>query len=64
LDRLEQLLVLIAQRAWVARQLVAEALAARVMDIAYPNSKNSITDRAFHDAAMEVWGVMHRLQQR
>ena len=53
-----------AQRAGVPRQQVAEALAARVEAIDYPNFKNTIQDIGYHDAAMQVWGVMHRLQQR
>lgn len=51
-----------AQRAWVPRQQVAAALSERVMTLDYPNFKNSISDRSFHDAAMGVWGVMHRYQ--
>ncbi len=51
-------------RAWVARQRVADALAARVTSIDYPNFKGSIADHELHDAAMDVWGVMHRLQRR
>lgn len=53
-----------AFRAWVARQRVAEALAARAHAIDYPNFKDSITDHDLHEAVMDVWGVMHRLQQR
>jgi hypothetical protein len=53
-----------AHRAWVPRQQVAEVLAARVEAIGYPNFKNTISDSAYHDAAMQVWGAMHRLQQR
>jgi hypothetical protein len=53
-----------AHRAWVPWQQVADALAARVMALDHPNFKNSIGDRDLHDAAMDVWGVMHRLQHR
>jgi hypothetical protein len=53
-----------AHRAWVPRRQVAEALTARVDGIDYPNFKNTIQDSDFHDAAMKVWGVMNRLQQR
>ena len=53
-----------AHRAWVPRRQVAEALAARVEAIDYPNFKNTIQDTGYHDAAMQVWGAMHRLQQQ
>jgi hypothetical protein len=53
-----------AHRAWVPRRQVGEALAARVEGIDYPNFKSSINDSDYHDAAMQVWGAMHRLQQR
>jgi hypothetical protein len=52
-----------AQRAWVPRQHVAVALAARVEAIDYPNFKNTISDSAYHDAAMQVWSVMHAYQR-
>ena len=52
-----------AHRAWVPRKQVAKALTARVEAIDYPNFKNTISDPAFHNAAMQVWRVMHRLQQ-
>jgi hypothetical protein len=53
-----------AHRAWVPRGQVAEALAARVEAIDYPNFKNTIEDTGYHAAAMQVWGAMHRFQQR
>jgi hypothetical protein len=51
-----------AHRAWIPRRQVAEMLAARVEAIDYPNFKNRIKDTEYHDAAMEVWGIMHAYQ--
>ena len=53
-------------RAPVLRDEVARVLAARVAAIPYPNFKASIArdEPTRHDAAMEVWQVMRRLQER
>ncbi|MCP9850776.1 hypothetical protein [Cyanobium sp. Morenito 9A2] len=53
-----------AFRAWVPRQRVAEAMAARVGEIDYPNFKNAIHDTAYHDAALSAWSAMHAYQSR
>lgn len=53
-----------AFRAWLPRQRVAEALSEQAQALASPNFKNSIRDPAYHDAALKVWGVMHRYQQQ
>jgi hypothetical protein len=29
----------------------------------YPNCKDSISDQAYHDAALAAWSAMHRYQQ-
>lgn len=53
-------------RASVRRGEVARVLAARAAAIPYSNFKASIApeERARHDAAMEVWRVMRRLQEQ
>lgn len=49
-------------RAFIDRTDVAEAMYAAVMNINYPNFKNSIRDDRYHNACSSVWGVMSRLQ--
>lgn len=49
-------------RAFIDRRVVAAAMQRAVMDIDYPNFKNSIKDDRYHDACSSVWGVMSRLQ--
>lgn len=49
-------------RAFIDRADVADAMFKAVMDIDYPNFKNSIKDDAYHNACSSVWGVMSRLQ--
>lgn len=50
-------------RARVGREAVAQALAAAVRGITYPNFKDSVRDRARHDAYMEVWRAMYAFQR-
>ena len=45
-------------RAEVSAEKVAEAVAARVLAIVYPNFKDSVRERGRHDAYMRVWDVM------
>jgi hypothetical protein len=45
-------------RAEVPAAAVAEVLAARVRDIAYPNFKDTVRDPARHDAYLDVWADM------
>jgi hypothetical protein len=49
-------------RAEIKREDVAQAVAAQVMGIDYSNFKGSTKDRRLHDAYMDVWGAMARLQ--
>ena len=51
-----------AHRAILPRTVVATALAATVQSIDYTNFKNSVSDRARHDAYLECWMAMHELQ--
>ena len=47
-------------RAEVPAENVAEAVAARVRAIGYPNFKDSVQKGRRHDAYMDVWSVMRR----
>ena len=49
-------------RAFIPRELVAQAMMEAVMGIDYSNFKNSIRDNRYHDACSRVWGVMSGLQ--
>jgi hypothetical protein len=49
-------------RATIPRKTVAAVLAEQVASISYPNFKSSIKEADRHDACMDVWSVMHRLQ--
>lgn len=51
-----------AFRAWLPRQRVAEVMQQQVRAITYPNFKDSIRDRAYHDAALAAWSAMYRYQ--
>jgi hypothetical protein len=51
-------------RAEVPAENVAEAVAARVRAIGYPNFKDSVRERGRHGAYMRVWDVMWRWGQR
>ena len=49
-------------RAFLPRDTVAQALAAEVTAIDYPNFKNSVVNRTLHDAYAAIWHVMAKLQ--
>jgi hypothetical protein len=49
-------------RAKLPREVVANALAERVMQLSYGNFKSSVDDDERHDAYMDVWDVMYRYQ--
>lgn len=49
-------------RAFIDREVVAEAMFQAVMNLDYNNFKNSIRDNRYHDACSRVWGVMSGLQ--
>lgn len=50
-------------RASIPREAVAEALAAAVRAVRYPNFKGGVRERGRHDAYLGVWRVMHRYQE-
>jgi hypothetical protein len=52
-----------AFRAWLPRERVAAVMQQQVEAIRYPNFKDSISDQAYHDAALAAWSAMHRYQQ-
>jgi hypothetical protein len=49
-------------RATLPRQTVADALAAAVKAIAYPNFKASVAEPDRHDAYLECWGILRGRQ--
>lgn len=53
-------------RAWLPRQRVIAVMQQQLQDLSYANFKNSIPDGeyAYHDAALEVWSVMLKLQRQ
>jgi hypothetical protein len=46
-------------RAYVTRERVAEAVQARIMELDYPNFKQSITNDAYHAGCIKVWQAMY-----
>lgn len=50
-------------RAYVDRQLVANAIAAKIAGIHYGNFKNSVKNETLHRGYACVWGVMAQLQE-
>ena len=51
-------------RADISAGRVAEAVACRIESISYGNFKNSVKDRARHDAYMNVWETLWRWGRR
>lgn len=49
-------------RAILPEARVAEVVAKNVLDINYKNFKDSVRDRDLHDAYMDVWHSMARVQ--
>lgn len=49
-------------RAVIARDAVAEALAAAVKTLDYSNFKDTVAERDRHDAYLDVWSAMHKWQ--
>lgn len=49
-------------RAYIPRRLVSMTIAEAIWDIGYGNFKDSVEDRAMHDAYARVWGVMNSVQ--
>jgi hypothetical protein len=50
-------------RASIDRCDVAKAMFSQVMNIDYPNFKNSVKNKKLHDCYADVWGVMASLQE-
>jgi hypothetical protein len=46
----------------IAREVVANAIAAQVREIAYGNFKGSVVDDDRHDIYFDIWRTMNRLQ--
>jgi hypothetical protein len=51
-------------RAVVKREVVIAAIATEITDIEYSNFKNQVADRELHDAYLNVWTTMSRLQPK
>jgi acetyl esterase/lipase len=51
-------------RAYIPRQVVADAIARQVSQIDYPNFKDSVRNNAYHDALFAVWRAMMALQNK
>lgn len=51
-------------RALLDRETVAQAMAESVRNICYANFKDTVKDRARHDAYLGVWTVMYRYQHQ
>ncbi len=49
-------------RAKVAREVVAKTLHDQAMSLAYPNFKSTVKNRKRHDAYMDVWSAMYKVQ--
>jgi hypothetical protein len=51
-------------RTWVSKKLFKRVLAESVDRIDYGNFKSSVKDRALHDAYLDVWSAMMRVEKR
>src|SRR5712691_2356795 len=51
-------------RAILPRDVVKQALAAMIDLIDYPNFKDSVEERALHDAYVSVWSEMEGIQNK
>lgn len=49
-------------RAFIQREVVVQAVAANISKIDYDNFKDSVNDPVLHNAYMNVWGVMEKIQ--
>ena len=49
-------------RAVIPRERVAQRLGELVSTIGYPNFKNTVKEAERHDAYMDIWQTMYRLQ--
>jgi hypothetical protein len=51
-------------RADIPREVVAKVIGERLTDIDYSNFKNSVKNRALHDAYAGFWTIMYGLQSK
>ncbi len=51
-------------RADIPREVVAKVIGERLASIDYSNFKNSVKNRALHDAYANFWTIMYGLQSR
>lgn len=51
-------------RAEVLREQVSLVIAGRIEAIEYDNFKSSVKDEALHNAYLDFWTIMYRLQRR
>ena len=51
-------------RAKVPREQVAKALFDRAMDLSYANFKSTVKNRKRHDAYLDTWEAMYRIQDK
>lgn len=49
-------------RATIARQTVCDKIVTEIVNIDYPNFKNSVAEKDRHDAYLRCWGVMAAFQ--
>ena len=49
-------------RAFIDREEVALQIGKEVLGIGYDNFKTSVADGTLHDAYLECWKIMHKLQ--
>ncbi len=50
-------------RAFIQREVVAQAVAANISKIDYDNFKDSVKDQDLHSAFSRIWGIMEALQR-
>jgi hypothetical protein len=50
-------------RAWIPREIVAQAVSRYVDQLSYPNFKNSVTDKQRLHPLMKVWQTMYNHQE-
>lgn len=52
-----------AYRASISRELVAHRISTEVLDISYPNFKDSVSDHLLHVSYLKIWQIMVNLQE-
>jgi hypothetical protein len=51
-------------RTVVAREALVAYLTRQARDLDYENFKDTVTDQERHDAYLQVWSAMHRMQEK